>query len=194
MRNRANVTKLECGSWIKMQLKRRKTFLKRLYSSQPLFSVNQKSWHKVELLLHTISICMIFTKLRGPTEVTDRSQGKDRLPDVQEWKTCEFLIRKCHFISWLSFKNSFSVSLKGVAFHRHTCTHSISPLSPSLSFIRQMLNLILKILPNAKLPFRAPIYHYDTCIPANYTPSSLFPATALLLSILYIWGHTCQRH
>ena len=40
----------------------------------------------------------------GPAEVTDRSQREDGLSEAQEGKTCDVLMRKCHFISWLSFK------------------------------------------------------------------------------------------
>lgn len=73
---------------------------------------------------------------------------------------CEVLMRKCHFISWLSFEYAFSssIALRG----------AVSLLLPH-SLACQMLNLILNVLPNATLPFRAPIYLQDTRVPASDT-------------------------
>lgn len=112
-----NMTKLMHGwlilLWENFTIGRKKK--KRNFSEMAFcFSVSQKSCYDVEPFFsseRTVSICMFSSKLTGPAEVTDRSQGKDRLPDVREQKTCEVLIRKCHFISWLSFKTSFSLYL-----------------------------------------------------------------------------------
>lgn len=54
-----------------------------------------------------------------------------------------------------------SISLKGVVLH--TQTHTTHTLSLSCSLICHMLNLILKVLSNATLPLRVPIYPMLTC-------------------------------
>lgn len=80
-----------------------------------------------------------------------------------------------------------SVSLKSAVFHTHTLTLLFPP-----SLICQIPNLILNILPNATLHFRAPIYLWDMYLCQRH--SLLFSNSLLLWDILIYGVHTCQRY
>lgn len=91
----------------------------------------------------------------APAEGTDRSQGKDGLPDVQERKIYEVLIRKCHFYLLAIFqKLILSFSCKRVIVDTHTLP---------LLLIFHVVILILKPPSDGTLPFRVPIFLMHTC-------------------------------
>lgn len=88
-------------------------------NGQPVCSVYKRASERAQCLrpLAFLLVYLFIYLLRRTAQGPSRGDGwarrdEDRLPGVGEpGRRAEVLIRKCHFISWLSFKNSFSRSL-----------------------------------------------------------------------------------